>query len=690
MASNSRHYVTPAWRSFLRKQLGVVIFGLALVTGLFGAGGFFRQYASTKNMQEQSASSGSATSANNAQQPNASPQSGQLSSGAGDGGPSNSGRPDWTVPFFRTVQLFLLETGGEDDADHPNNIFLSIARFSASLLFLIVSSAVIVRVVDNVRRLPRQMIQADHVVICGLGEIGLRILEDLHAAGQVKRVVIIEKDSGNTRLEYARARGASIVIGDAAQGDILLEARAVAAREVFAVTGDDGVNLEITAELSQLLDKRPRPGHPLKVYLHILDVSFATSLRPFCSQLHGSRHMTAEVYNVAKTAATNIVAHRLWPYSPYLQEEVAHYVVVGFGPMAQTLCTQLATLAHFPNRKRFRMTIADQKIDAAAREYLHSHPRFTTWTDSEIGVTDFPDEADQWSFNQYPLPADIKVSGEHAIQYVCNAEFVELPAGRSNERFAQHLAKRFLPKNVKPVIFVCGHNDHENFETAVELRNHLKHQGRADVPTFVWLPRQPALARALSEFENLLAFGECAEAASYLEITEPIRDIIGRIIFEDYEEKYGNLHPQTPQDERDKLWAKAPDDFKESSKAAADHMHIKLALAGFQLRRCLSTDKQRLRFDPTAYPKDLRILAKMEHNRWVAERLMSGWRFSAATDPVQINANKLKRLNKDLIPWDQLQGDQQKDFDQVDVVLRECQKVPKFCINRLERQLGTD
>lgn len=99
------------------------------------------------------------------------------------------------------------------------------------------------------------------------------------------------------------------------------------------------------------------------------------------------------------------------------------------------------------------------------------------------------------------------------------------------ELFARHLAQRFAATDltVKPVVFICGQQDRENFVTAVRLRRLLEHEsatakaGQA-VLIFIWLPRQPALAGCLREETGFISFGECRTSASYQEITHPLRE----------------------------------------------------------------------------------------------------------------------------------------------------------------------
>ena len=53
-------------------------------------------------------------------------------------------------------------------------------------------------------------------------------------------------------------------------------------------------------------------------------------------------------------------------------------------------------------------------------------------------------------------------------------------------------------------------------------------------------------------------------------------------------------------------------------------------------------------------------LAEMEHNRWMAERLLAGWRYAPGTK------NLDTKTSPSLVPWEQLPAiEQDKDRDTI-------------------------
>ncbi len=610
---------------YIRPWLVLIIVGFALFTFAFGLGGFLKQ---------------------------------DLDAG-------RDGR-DWTMPLYKTFQLFLLNSADEDDGEHPSNPMLMAARLSAVALLLVVSGAAIARFWRSIRKLPKQMLQSDHVVICGLGKVGLQILDDQMARKPQPDVVVIEPNASNRWLEYARRKGAEVIVADATQGSSLQLANADRAAQVFVVTGEDGANLEVAAELADLVTASRRPGSTrpeVALYVHIADIDLAVTIQPHIKPLDDIDGISMRVFNVPRASASALVGRQLWQYAPRNPDEVAHFVILGFGPMGQALAVQLAQLAHFPNLKRCRFTITDPDIDNLATSFVSRYPRFTRWTGAKPGVTKFDPAHDAWGGSPDAiLPTELRANHPDAVEYVANAKFMTAPATAGDEAFARTLAADLTEPGVKPVIFVCGQDDNENFDSAVRLRDALSTQGLPTVPIFVWLPRQPALAQTLLRDTNFVPFGECRTAAGLDEIVNPLREALGRKFHDHYERmgiREGWKTKATP-------WEESHEMFRESNRQAADHLAIKLSYLGFWVQgggelgpgdQLTATDEQK------------HVLAEMEHNRWMGERLMSGWYFAP-----EGKADKKKKQNHNLVAWDKLTRDKKKDYDQIAALLEECKK----------------
>jgi voltage-gated potassium channel len=93
----------------------------------------------------------------------------------------------------------------------------------------------------------------DHIVLCGLGHLGYRILSQLLAAQQT--VVALEKDSAARFLVDAIATGTPVLVRDMKEDQALMDAGIQYARVIIIATNDDMANLEVALDARRLNPK---------------------------------------------------------------------------------------------------------------------------------------------------------------------------------------------------------------------------------------------------------------------------------------------------------------------------------------------------------------------------------------------------------------------------------------------------
>lgn len=105
--------------------------------------------------------------------------------------------------------------------------------------------------------------QRNHYIVCGLGGIGVQIVQQLNTSGH--EVVIIERDPNNRFLNTARGLGIPVIQGDASLPGTLQAAQVKSAAALLVVTSTDAVNLEIALNAKALVPNIPaivRYEHP--------------------------------------------------------------------------------------------------------------------------------------------------------------------------------------------------------------------------------------------------------------------------------------------------------------------------------------------------------------------------------------------------------------------------------------------
>jgi Trk K+ transport system NAD-binding subunit len=156
------------------------------------------------------------------------------------------------------LYLTFLDAAGAAVTDPAKTTPEKVAQFlltfdGLAFLPLVTAAVVGARLTGSVRGRDRPM--SDHVIVCGLGNVGTRILGQLHDLGV--GVVCVDKDAGATGIPLARRLGLRVVIGETHREETLLAAGIAECQALVSVTDSDIVNLE-TALHARALAERPR------------------------------------------------------------------------------------------------------------------------------------------------------------------------------------------------------------------------------------------------------------------------------------------------------------------------------------------------------------------------------------------------------------------------------------------------
>ncbi|MFE2728544.1 NAD-binding protein [Kitasatospora sp. NPDC059327] len=157
------------------------------------------------------------------------------------------------------------------------------------ITFAPVATAIMVEVLGSGRRgQPRNpgVGTRDHVIVAGLGNLGTRVVAQLHGLGVP--VVGLERDPQARGISAVRALGVPVVVDDGPLEEQLRRARLKHSRAVVAVSGDDATNLEAALEA--------RAGKPdVRVVVRLFDDNFA-------------RHVYATLDNAASRSVSYLSA----------------------------------------------------------------------------------------------------------------------------------------------------------------------------------------------------------------------------------------------------------------------------------------------------------------------------------------------------------------------------------------------
>ncbi|HYV39147.1 MAG TPA: NAD-binding protein [Gemmataceae bacterium] len=183
-----------------------------------------------------------------------------------------------TLPdaLYRTISLMATgaDMGGRElPPGGWEKVFVSLLRLAGAALtaaFTAILTNYLVRAQLSGALEARRIPDSGHVIVCGIGNVGFRVVEELLRQGE--KVVAIERERDNAFIATARRQGVPVIIGDATLPEVLKQARAGTARAVIAATSKELINLEIGLLVRELNPKQ-------RVVLLMVDPQLARTVR---------------------------------------------------------------------------------------------------------------------------------------------------------------------------------------------------------------------------------------------------------------------------------------------------------------------------------------------------------------------------------------------------------------------------
>ena len=525
--------------------------------------------------------------------------------------------------LYLTLQLFVVRSGA---LPYAKPWELEVARLLTPALFFytaVVALAVIFQ--DQVRWL-RLHWMSDHTVICGLGRRGWLLAKGCLNGGD--RVVVIDRDPNDAHIQPCRDEGATVLIGRATEVEWLRQARVQDAKRLIAVCGDDGDNAEIAVHARELC--AARTGKALHCHVHVVDPDLCALLAGPGLGMPPAGPFRLDFFNTFDAGARALLKQ----FPPFgesrdPQTPPPHIVVVGIGRLGQGVVAQAAREWWVSQRKRqtrerMRVTIVDREAERRAETLRLRYPKLEQAC--EI------------------IPVQMDVEWPEFQQ----AAFLFDSAGRCA---ATH-------------VYICLDGDALGLKAALALHQRVR---ECDIPIVVRMTEHAGLAALLrrdigveacqGEFANLHAFGLLNCACDPELVLRGINEVLARAIHEVYVEHMRSLG-HTPATKPAMVpWDDLKGDkehYRESNRQAADDLPRQLLAAGYGIAPLTDWDADLFKFADA----EVELMAEMEHDRWVKERLAAGWRLGPRDDN--------NKIHPDLIRWDEL-AEEVKEYDRVEV-----------------------
>jgi Trk K+ transport system NAD-binding subunit len=204
------------------------------------------------------------------------------------GGPGHGHLSLLTAAYFTVETVATVGYGDYSFSDQSGGmkvfaiVLIALGVALVSTAFALFTNILVSRRIE--RSLGRRQVpgMAGHIVVIGLGAVGIAVVQGLMAEGQ--RVVVIERDDNNRYLGQARALGVPVVIADATQLQTHRMVNLDDAAAVAVLTSADLTNIETGLAIRESLGDR---WDDVPVVLRVFDRDLARMME----QSFGFRHV---------------------------------------------------------------------------------------------------------------------------------------------------------------------------------------------------------------------------------------------------------------------------------------------------------------------------------------------------------------------------------------------------------------
>jgi len=494
--------------------------------------------------------------------------------------------------LYRALQLFTLESGAVTSSP---GLALQVARFLAPAVgtYAVVRAAYAV-LRDRVRA-ARVRRFSGHFVVCGLSSEGIAFVRALTARGD--RVVVVEPVAEHELSETCHQLGAWLVFGDATDPVILASAGAHRAASVITTFGDDTVNAEVALQLRVLHDER-RMGS-LRCLAHFVDPEICLLLR--ASQLvRPDDSFELDVFNVHETAAAGMIASSDLVRSNASGPRVA---VLGLGSLGKAMLTALVRFGRESTESTKVVAIGEN-----ATEYVSGMTTSVNTTMTFEAVDQAASRPDS-GWLDYALRCD--------VAFVC----YEDPA------LALEAVIRMGQGSPRPNQVVVGYPGSTSLAELFEVEG--ESQG---IRVSAFDVTGDTCTVEMADFGSVEAIARA-----------------GHGLYVQHQQAIGVTELENP---NVRPWEELSDDSRHSNYAAARDLGPKLKAIGCSIVPLGAGGGTRFSLDAG----EVEVLARMEHIRWMRDRLNEGWELGPRDDA--------GRMHPDLVEWELL-DEEAKDKDRL-------------------------
>ncbi|MEJ0022464.1 MAG: RyR domain-containing protein [Alphaproteobacteria bacterium] len=546
--------------------------------------------------------------------------------------------------FYKTIGALTYQ----DSYGAAPNLYLRIARYAGMFVPLVGLLFAFSGQLGASLAQSFHSFSADHIVIAGDSVAALSLAADCADKKQGHRdvVVLIANNLPEETARGLRRKGIMIISGDPTSADALRVARAHHANHVVAFSDDDTVNLRIEAAVRALVKQLNRMSD-VQVHLAMRSPILLQEAREMRAQIQRDHDKAGTKPPPIETRPFSLdeLAARQWAKErSYFVLQVGeakghphpHVVLLGFDETAEAVAVRALMSLWSARFGEPRVTVVTPNAKAAAARFDTRYPQARS---HEIWKADIEFIALDW--RESSITEDV-LQGIQDKRGQPGA--VIISTGSDSDNIALALG----------VLRACnaGLADDEG-KALWPVPIYMKEASESEFSReFAAGDRTPDVDDAFIE-----TFGAVDRTATRQLIIEGRMDEGAAMAHKIYLEGVAarGKHTARELEAVRRGWRDIGETYRSASRAVADHAMVKMWDAGWMP----AADGEKGEMAPEMSDAEIMRLAEMEHKRWTAERLLTGWR------PGDNRDNRL-RVHPDIKPWAELTDENKaKDVDQV-------------------------
>lgn len=540
--------------------------------------------------------------------------------------------------LYQTFLMFAFESVAQDNVPAALEIARWVAIFIAG--FAVIKAVMLIGANEFV--FFRLRFYKGHVIVCGLNNKGSRLINSFLNSMVRKKVIVIDPDPKHDLISIYRDHGVTVINGNPSDPALLKRVRVSKAGYLFALTDNDEYNVEIAYKAYQIVrpfkkgdyqadNAATQNRHQLNCYIHIHDLTLQALIKRHALFRDPFDRLNGRVVNIYETSARSLF--NLYPPDllggPACSQwdaPAAHIMVIGFGDLGKSVALQAIRLCHYASLKNTKVTVFD--VDASKKEMklAANYPGVGSLIDLRFMEKD-PECLDAEEI--------IRINKEHPVSaiYVC------IEDDSVNFLTASRIARRLdnANDNNRPGLKVVAcMPENTVLSSVLELDISLDQSGGKGIE------RAVSNEEALIKPDNLFVFNTISESCTWALLVDEQLDRVAIALHGDYQDTI------TPEKRQKKLsarnWDHLPEEYRDSNRLKADFLMVRQR-AIFSYYHINDYDNI-----PADFEKNdvlIERLARMEHRRWMAEKILSGWSYSDIRD-------EKHKKNENLLDWDRL------------------------------------